>query len=205
MDSTAIAQAEEQMRRNKELGLVQEPIKQAAPVQLTAAQIRSQDRDAGQDAARRELYDDPTMQAIADRRADLAKGYSGQTLGALRDVQNREIAGQRQGYLAQLQGRAARSGIGGARAAAMGAAADRGFLKEKASAEAQQALMQEDAIRKGQQAQDEFELNRKYGVLGAGLAEAGLGAQERSGTKAAAAANREPNRGFLGNLFGGLF
>lgn len=177
------------------------PMPGVAPVPLpNSSDARERDIQAGQARARKELYDDPEMERVKNMHEDLAKGYSGQTLGALRQEQMNQIDGQRSNYLNAMQGRLARGGIGGARGAAMGAAADRGFLKERANAENKIAVQNEDAIRKGTGSLEDFLMRRKFGVLGAGLAEGSMGAQERAGIAAANAAGREPDRGFLGNL-----
>lgn len=156
---------------------------------------READIQAGQDRARKELYDDPEMQQIKTMRDDMAKGYSGNTLGALRQDQMNQIDGARSGYLNAMQGKLARAGVGGARGAAMAASADRGFLKERAGAENKIAVQNEDAIRKGNQSLEDFMMRRKFGVLGGGLAEGSMGAQERAGVAAASAAS-QPSKSF---------
>ncbi len=74
--------------------------------------------NAGQQIGQREFYDDPEMIAAKKRREDLAQGYSGQEIGALKGQAMSDIAGQRSSYLQQLKSNLAKRGVGGARAAA---------------------------------------------------------------------------------------
>ena len=171
----------------------------------SASDQRQADIERGSDWARKELYDDEEMKRVAAMREDLAKGYSGQALGAVRAAQRAETEGARQGYLNQMQGRLARAGVGGARAAAMKSAADRSSLQQVQQGENALALQQENALRQGQQSLEDFLMKRKFGVLGSGLAAGGFGAQERAGAAAASAASQEPKRGFLGQILGDLF
>ena len=178
----------------------------AGPSGPSASDQRQADIDRGSAWARKELYDDPEMKRVAGMREDLAKGYSGQALGAVRAAQRAETEGARQGYLQQLQGRLGRAGVGGARGAAMKSAADRSSLQQVQQGENALALQQENALRQGQQSLEDFLMKRKFGVIGAGLSSGGFGAQERAGASAAAsAASQEPKRGFLGQILGDLF
>jgi hypothetical protein len=166
--------------------------------------LRQQDYEMGSAAARKELVDDPVMQGLLAQRQDLSKGYSGETLGALRANQRGQIEGARQGYLNQVQGRIGRAGIGGARGAAMKSAADRASLGQIQQGENALALQNEQAVRQGQQSLEDFLMKQKFGVLSGGLSSQGFGAQERAGEKAAAAAGKS-DKGILGQIFGGLF
>lgn len=170
----------------------------------TNAEARYADISAGNAAGRKEFYDDPEMQAGRARREDLAKGYDGQELGGMRQEARGQIAGQRSAYLQQLQSKLARGGVGGARAAAISGAADQKYAQQGADSERKLAMDSSDMKRQGTNDLQEYVMRQKYGSLGTGLAYGQLGAQDR-GTAAAAAANQPQKKGFLGNIFEGIF
>ena len=163
-----------------------------------AGSWRRHDMQEGQDNAYQQLYLDPEMMHLEDMRKDLAKGYSGNTLGSIRQAQNAQVDGAQRGYMNQLASKTARAGIGGARAVAMQSAADQGFLKQRQSGEAEQAMLQEKAVKEGQQSLQDYMMKRKFGVLAGGQNQMQVGANERAGIQAAAAANKSDSHTFLG-------
>ena len=66
-----------------------------------------------------QFLNDPRLQAYNSKLAELAKGYSGEELGGMRQTARGEIAGAAQANQRKLQSQLARGGVGGARAAAM--------------------------------------------------------------------------------------
>ena len=106
-----------------------------SPTQATStlsgagAADRERDLAAGRARGKEIFYDDPDMKMMREKREDLAKGYSGQELGAIRQTARGEIAGQRNNYLRNMHSNLARGGVGGARGAAVRGAADQKLLK----------------------------------------------------------------------------
>lgn len=137
------------------------------------------DYDVGRERGRKEFYDDPDMEMLRQRREDLSKGFEGKELGAVRGEARNQIQGQRANYLRQLAGRTGRAGIGGARAAAMQAGADKGFLEDVAGAERKLAVDQAGLIRQGTGDLQDFIFRQKYGTLGSAIGEQQAGLAER--------------------------
>ena len=73
----------------------------------------------GRAMGKKEFTADPEWQRMKKMREDLAKGYSGQELGALRDQSRAELSAQRQQALQKLRSNLSKGGVGGARAAAI--------------------------------------------------------------------------------------
>lgn len=169
------------------------------------ADARKKDIDEGMAEGRRLFYDDPDMQDIRGRRKDLAEGYSGAELGALRGVARGEIQGARKGYLANLSGNIGRAGVGGARAAAMKSAADQGFQKNIADSERKMLLDSAQMKRQGTSDYQDFLMRQRFGQLGTGLGYGQLGVSDRGAAASAAAAGQQPKQGFLGSFLSGIF
>lgn len=165
---------------------------------------RTADIAEGMAEGRRLFYDDPDMQDIRSRRKDLAEGYSGQELGALRGIARGEIAGARKGYLQNLAGNIGRAGVGGARAAAMRAGADRGFQRNIADAERKMLLDSAQMKRQGTADYQDFLMRQRFGQLGTGLGYGQLGVSDRGAVAQAQAAAQQPRQGFLGQILGGI-
>lgn len=167
------------------------------------AAARAADINAGNAAGRQIFYDDPEMQMLKAKREEFAKGYDGKELGGIRQEARGQVAGQRSAYLQSLQGKLARAGVGGARAAALNGAADQNYARMGNEAERKLSLDSATMKRKGSDDLQQFIMNQKYGQLGTGLAYAQLGATDR-GSAAAAQANRPQRKGALGNLLDGI-
>lgn len=153
----------------------------------------------------KDLFRDKEMMDMRDKLADYAKGYDSSELGAIRGQALSQIQGQRGQYLQQLAGKAARGGVGGARAAAMQGAADRGFMKERAGAERSMALDSANMKRSGNKELQDYIMKQRLGEMSTGISEAQMGATERGGAAALAASQKEPKKGVVGQIFGDLF
>ncbi len=165
---------------------------------------RNADIQAGYAEGRRLFYDNPDMQASRARLQDLSKGYNGQELGALRSSANSEIQGQRGQYLRQIGAKAARGGVGGARAAAIQGGADQGFMKKKADAERAMTLDNAKLVRDGNKDLQDFLMQQRFGELSTGLGYGQLGVSDRGAEQAAAAAAKQPKKGIIGQIFEGF-
>lgn len=177
----------------------------SSPMMGSNAAARNADMEAGYAKGKELFYDDPDMQDLRNRRMDLSKGYDGQELGALRGQARSEIEGQRSNYLRSLAGKTARGGIGGARAAAMQASADKGFQQNRADMERKMTLDNANMVRQGTDSLQDFLMRQKYGTLGTGLGYAQLGVADRSADAQAAIAGKEQDRGIFGNILKPLF
>lgn len=130
--------------------------------------------EAGYARGQKEFYDDPDMQRLRATREDLAKGYSGEELGALRTTARNEIAGSRDAGSRNLASRLARGGAGGARGAAVMGTADQKAMATTADAERKMALDSAQMKRTGSSDLQDFLFRQKYGKMGTGVSEAQL-------------------------------
>ncbi|HEY8272169.1 MAG TPA: hypothetical protein VIG33_14865 [Pseudobdellovibrionaceae bacterium] len=166
------------------------------PEQAKSPAVSNLDNDysKGYTRGKKEFYDDPDMQDLKKRNEDLAKGYDGNTLGAIRGEARDQIQGQRSNYMRQLQSRVGKAGIGGARGAAMAGAADKGFMDSTASSERKMAIDNSNLQREGTGKLQDFIFRQKYGTLGSAIGEQQAGLAER-GKYAAAQANQSGGGG----------
>lgn len=160
-------------------------VKSGGWVQTPEMTRRQGDMNAGLAYGQDLFYSNPDMQDMRARREDLAKGYSGQELGALRQTARGEIAGQRQSYLRQMASNLGRGGVGGARGAAMRGAADAKMAAGGAEAERKMALDSGNMVRQGTNDLQDFLMRQLYGKAGMGI---GFG-QQGSADAAAKMAN----------------
>jgi hypothetical protein len=175
------------------------------PLYGANADARNADMNAGYAKGKEIFYDDPDMQDLRARRMDLAKGYNGQELGAMKTQAQNEVQGQRSNYLRSLSGKTAKAGIGGARAAAMQASADKGFQQNSAEMQRKMVLDNANQVQKGTDSMQDFLMRQKYGMLGTGLGYGQLGVADRSADAQAAIAGKEQDRGILGNILKPIF
>lgn len=142
----------------------------------------------GRAMGKKEFSGDPEWQRMRRMREDLAKGYSGQELGSLRDQSRAELAAQRQQALQKLRSNLSRGGVGGARAAAIEGSQD--VQQQKGAADTERKLLLDEGQMKRQGTNDlqDFIMRQKMGEAGYTFGVAGLG----SASKAAQAA-REAN------------
>lgn len=176
-----------------------------SPNYAAMAAERNKDMESGYAKGRELFYDNQDMKDIRAKREDLAKGYNGEQLGALRGQARNEVEGQRSNYLRSLAGKTARAGVGGARAAAMQASADKGFGQNRAELERKLTLDNANLINKNTESLQDFLLKQRFGELSTGLGYAQLGVSDRSAANQAAIAGQEQKKGPLGQLFDGLF
>lgn len=169
------------------------------------AKDRQADMDAGYAKGKEIFYDDPEMKALKARREDLAKGYSGEELGAIRGVARGEIAGQRDADQRRLSSNLARGGVGGARGAAIRGAADQKAGAQVMDAERKMALDSANMVRSGTNDLQDFIFRQKYGTLGTGLGYAQLGVADRTAAAQAAANNQKQDKGVVGGILDSFF
>lgn len=160
--------------------------------------------EAGYARGQKEFYDDPDMKRLRDLREQYAQGYDSSELGNIRATARGEIAGQREATQRNLQGRLGRGGVGGARAAAVLGSADQQALRSTADAERKMALDSAQMKRQGASDLQDFLFRQKYGKMGTGIGEAQLQSADYQAQQAAAA-NKPPKPGIVGQIFGGLF
>ena len=145
---------------------------------------RNADWNTGYTRGQQIFETDPRMQSLLKTKEDMAKGYSGEELGAMRGVARGEIAGQRSNYLKSLSSNLARGGVGGARAAAAKGAADQKFATQGADAERKMLIDSAQMARTGQNDLQDFIFRQKYGTTGLALAQQQQGVAERTKAEA---------------------
>ncbi len=176
-----------------------------SPTQTTStlsgggAADRERDLAAGRARGKEIFYDDPDMKMMRKKREDLAKGYSGQELGAIRQTARGEIAGQRNNYLRNMHSNLARGGVGGARGAAVRGAADQKFAQSGADAERKMALDSANMVITGTNDRQDYIFRQKYGSLGTELGYGQLGTADRA-AEASRQANQKQDDGFVGGF-----
>lgn len=146
-------------------------------------------------------FETPEMMQMQRLREDLAKGYSGEAGGALRQQARGEIAGQQQAQARKLASAQARGGVGGARGAAMQAASAREGGKAVAEAERKMALDSFQMQQKGADSLQDYLFRKTFAKLGSGAAYASMGSAQYAAEQAAKA-NKQSQPGFLSWLFG---
>lgn len=139
---------------------------------------RASSYNYGRALGQKEFYDDPDMKDLRSRNEELAKGYDGKEYSALRENARNEIAGQRSNYLKSMQGKLARGGAGGARAAAVSGAADQKFSQQGADSERKLALDSANMKRQGTSDLQKFILNQKLGATGLAYSQQALGSAD---------------------------
>lgn len=162
---------------------------------------RNKDLESGYAKGRELFYDDPDMQMLRKRREDLSQGYEAGELGAMREQARAGVESDRANSIRRLQSNAARAGVGGARSAAMQAAADKNLGANRAELERKMALDNSNLKRQGVSDLQNYIMGQKYGELGTGLGYAQLGVQDRSADAQARAANSKQG-GLLSGLSG---
>lgn len=151
-------------------------------------QLRRQSNyNYGRSLGQREFYDDPDMQAALERRKDLAKGYEGKELGAIRQEAKQNNAGQRSNYLNALRSNMARGGVGGARGAAMQNQASQKYALQGADSERKLALDSANMKRQGTNDLQDFIFRQKLGATGMGYGQQALGASDYAAQRGVAA------------------
>lgn len=130
-----------------------------------------------------QAFQTPEMMQMQRLREDLAKGYSGEAGGAIRETARREIAGQQQAQARKLGSAAARGGVGGARGAAMQAANARKGGEAVADAERKMAIDSFQMQQKGADNLQDYLFRKTFAKLGAGGAYASMGSADYAAEK----------------------
>lgn len=151
---------------------------------------RLSDMNLGSMLGKREFSNDPRMQELEAKRRELAKGYSGEELAALRNMSRNELDAQRLKALQQTKSGLARGGVGGARAAAVQGAQNVAQQRAAGDTERKMLLDQGQMVRQGQNDLQDFLFRQKLGEAGYTLGMASLGSADK-----AAAAARAANSG----------
>ncbi len=153
-----------------------------------ANQLRRQSAyNYGRELGQKEFYDDPKMQEGLARREEMAKGYDGKELSGMRQEARGQVAGQRSAYLSTLKGKLARSGAGGARGAAVSAAADEGYAKLGAESERKLAADSSAMKRQGTNELQDYMFRQKLGATGLAYGQQSLAASDYAAERGAAA------------------
>ena len=130
-----------------------------------------------------QAFQSPEMMQMQRLREDLAKGYSGEAGGAIRETARREIAGNQQAQARKLGSAAARGGVGGARGAAMQAANARKGGEAVADAERKMAVDSFQMQQKGADNLQDYLFRKTFAKLGAGGAYASMGSADYAAEK----------------------
>jgi len=144
--------------------------------------------DYGRELGQKEFYDDPDMMKMRKTREDLAQGYSGSELGALRGEAQANVAGQRSTYMDQLRGNLAKSGVGGARAAAIQGAGNQKFASQGAENERKLLLDSAKMKREGVNDLQDYLMRQKLGALGLAYGQQALSSADYAAEKGVQAA-----------------
>jgi hypothetical protein len=142
----------------------------------------------GSALGQKEFYDDPDMQKMRAIREDLAKGYSGKELGALREEAKANVKGQQTSYLNQFQNQLAKQGVGGARAAAMQNQANQKFAGLGAENERRMLLDSSNVKRQGVGDLQDYLMRQKLGKLGLAYGQQSLSSADFAAEKGVQAA-----------------
>ena len=130
-----------------------------------------------------QAFQSPEMMQMQRLREDLAKGYSGEAGGAIRETARKEIAGNQQAQARKLGSAAARGGVGGARGAAMQAANARKGGESVADAERKMAVDSFQMQQKGADNLQDYLFRKTFAKLGAGGAYASMGSADYAAEK----------------------
>lgn len=144
----------------------------------------------GLEFANRHLTNDPNLQRVRALREQQAKGYSTPELAARKQLTVNEQDATRAKTVQALKSNLARSGVGGARGAAMQASADSTLAASNADQNRKLLLDEADQQNKGIDALSKDIYNEKLGQLGLGVGFAQLGSADK-----AAEAARQANSG----------
>lgn len=144
--------------------------------------------NAGAALGQEEFYNDPDMIKMRATREDLAKGYSGSELGALRGESKANVEGQRSSYISQLKNNMAKSGVGGARGAAMINEANQKSAAAGAEGERKVLLDSANVKRQGVDSFQDFLMRQKLGKLGLAYGQQSLASSDYAAEKGVQAA-----------------
>lgn len=142
----------------------------------------------GANLGQKEFYDDPDMIKMRQTREDLAQGYSGSELGALRGEAKANVAGQRSAYMDQLRGNLAKGGVGGARGAVIQNQANQKFAEQGAEGERKVLLDSAKMKREGVNDLQDYIMRQKLGKLGLAYGQQALSSADYAAEKGVQAA-----------------
>jgi hypothetical protein len=172
---------------------MKEEARQRAEAQNAPAVNRARREESigrGAEIGQKEFYDDPDMIKMRQLREDLAKGYSGQELGNIREQARGEIRGAQATQQSQLASNLGRGGVGGARAAAIKGAQGQQGAKGVADAERKIAMDSANMQKQGASDLQDFIFRQKQGKMGTAFGYAGLDSADYAAQMA-----KEANRG----------
>lgn len=149
---------------------------------------RKEAYEYGAQLGQKEFYDDPDMQSMRKTREDLSKGYDSGELGALRGEAKANVQGQRSAYMSQLQNNLAKSGVGGARGAAMINEGNQKAAVQGAEAERKVTLDSAQMKRQGVNDLQDFLMRQKLGKLGLAYGQQSLASADYAAEKGVQAA-----------------
>lgn len=146
---------------------------------------RAEELELGRQQAKK-FFETPETAEMEKRLRDLAKGFGGEELGAMRQEARGQIAGAQKAQQRQFGSQLGKSGVSGARAAAMKQAARQEQMRTIASSERQMLL--NDAAMKAEKSQNlvDFLGRKASGQAGLAATIAGLGSSEYAAEKAKA-------------------
>lgn len=152
--------------------------------------------NAGLDLGKRVFSGDPDIQRLQSQREELSKGYDGQELGAMRGLARSEMDANRQKAIQTLRSNLGRGGVGGARGAAVEAAANNKLQATSQDTERKMLLDQANMKRTGVNDLQDFLFRKKFGESAFGIGNAQLGAADDAAL-AARDANKEKEPGWF--------
>lgn len=173
---------------------------------------RQVDINAGQSRFRDLMNNDARVQEVLKHRKDGIQGLNAQEQTAAREQMVKGSQAANQGVMRSLLAQQNKSGIKGGLAAGQQMGMAKGFADSRNDQE-RKLLLDNYAIK--DKAFDKYQdasMGQVYGELAQGVNEAGLGVADRTGyqqaligQQMAAAAGQQPKKGFLGEIFSGIF
>lgn len=171
-----------------QFGLYGEDGKDSGISYESAANRRKDAYNYGRELGQKEFYDDPDMSRIRATREDLAKGLSATEFDAMRAEAKAGAQAQQSNYLKSLQSNLAKSGVGGARSAAIRGQAEQGFAKQGADAERKLLLDSAQMKRQGISDLQDYLMRQKLGALGLAYGQQSLSSADYAAEKGVQAA-----------------
>jgi hypothetical protein len=171
----------------------------------TPAQQRDADIEKGQARWRDTVMKDEMVQDILGRRKDMSQGLNAEEMGAARDLMIAGQQGQEQKALRSMYQNQARAGVRGGMAAAQNARLQRQFGQDRATQEQKMLIDNYNLRRQGLEDYQKLGMGLKFGEMGQGLNEAGMGVADRTGASQEQLARMMYQQaGQRGGLFGGV-
>ena len=157
---------------------------------VSEADLDRMDRiNQGLELGKKEFSGDPNLQRLRRIREQMAQGYSTPELSARKELTLNEADANRAKAVQNLRSNIARSGVGGARGAAMESEADRKLIQDQSDVNRKMLLDESEVQRKGVDALAEDIYKIKLGEAGYGIGTAQLGSADKAAEAARAANN----------------